>query len=197
MDALHIERVSGEGILPHLNALAELRIAVFRDFPYLYDGSLEYEERYLRTYANSPDSVIVLVRDGQRVVGASSGIPLADETEELKRPFLEQGLDVDRIFYCGESVLLAEYRGRGLGVRFFQEREAHARSLARFDTICFCAVQRPADHPRRPANYVPLDDFWQHRGYRQRPELHTEFSWRDLDEATESPKPMVFWTKAL
>src|SRR5690606_17923419 len=114
-------------ILPHLNALAELRIAVFRDFPYLYDGSLEYEERYLRTYANSPDSVIVLVRDGQRVVGASSGIPLADETEELKRPFLEQGLDVDRIFYCGESVLLAEYRGRGLGVRFFQEREAHAR----------------------------------------------------------------------
>ena len=29
--------------------LARLRIEIFRDFPYLYDGTLAYEERYIST----------------------------------------------------------------------------------------------------------------------------------------------------
>jgi hypothetical protein len=82
-------------------------------------------------------------------------------------------------------------------VRFFEEREAHARELGCFDFICFASVQRPADHPRRPPDYVPLDRFWTRRGYEKHPELHTTFSWRDLDEAKESPKPLVFWLKRL
>lgn len=196
-DTLRIGRVSGAAIVPHLPALARLRIRVFRDFPYLYEGSEEYERNYLQTYVDSPDSIIVLVHDGESLVGASSGLPLADEVEDLRRPFEQRGDDVSRIFYCGESILLPEYRGRGLGVRFFEEREAHARRLGRFDTICFCAVQRPDDHPRRPADYVPLDAFWQRRGYRKQPELVTTFVWQDLDEAEESPKPMMFWAKPL
>ena len=102
-----------------------------------------------------------------------------------------------RLFYSGESVLLPEYRGRGLGRRFFQEREAHVRALGRFETVCFCAVQRPAHHPRRPVDYQPLDALWTRQGFVKHPELCATFSWRDLDEAAESPKPMVFWLKSL
>lgn len=97
----------------------------------------------------------------------------------------------------GESVLLPEYRGRGLGVRFFHEREDHARALGRFDLTCFCAVDRPLDHPRRPAGYQPLDRFWEKRGYRRQPALKASFSWQDLDEDRESPKSMTFWMKRL
>lgn len=195
--ALEIKRLSGAAITDYLDDLARLRIEVFRSFPYLYAGSPEYEKRYLRTYVASPASVIVVVLDGTRVVGASSGIPLADETAELRQPFLAHGYRLEPIFYCGESVLLPEYRGHGLGVRFFEEREAHARALGRFERVCFCAVERPADHPRRPADYVPLDAFWQRRGYQRHPELRAEMTWQDLDEPQESPKPMVFWTKPL
>ena len=42
--------------------LARLRIAVFRDFPYLYDGTLAYEERYISTYLECPESLFVLAR---------------------------------------------------------------------------------------------------------------------------------------
>ena len=94
-------------------------------------------------------------------------------------------------------MLLPGWRGLGLGVRFFAEREAYARKLARFDWCAFCAVQRPADHRRRPADYQPLDAFWVRRGYRHHPELHTQYHWRDLDEAEESAKPMSFWLKEL
>lgn len=193
----HVQRVSGGDIDACLPELARLRIRVFREYPYLYEGSIAYEEKYLKTYVAAPDSVMVLVRDGGRVVGASSGLPLEAEPPSVVEPFLARGYDPRRIFYYGESVLLPDYRGRGLGKRFFEEREAHVRERGRFETICFCAVQRPDDHPRRPADYAPLDAFWNRRGFVRHPELRTTFSWRDLDEEAESPKPMVFWLKTL
>lgn len=195
--ALRVERLIGADIAQQVPGLARLRMQVFREFPYLYDGSETYERGYLQTYVDSADSLFVLVFDGDELVGASSGLPLVDEVAELRKPFEQRGDDLASIFYCGESVLLPEYRGRGLGVRFFEEREAHARRLGRFESICFCAVERPLEHPRRPVNYIPLDAFWQRRSYRRQDDLRTEFIWRDLDEADESPKPMVFWMKAL
>lgn len=194
---MHIRLLQGAAIAPHIDDLARLRLTVFREFPYLYDGTLEYEARYLATYAESPESLFVLALDGERVVGASTGLPLADETDEFQKPFREQGWDPQRIFYFGESVLLADYRGAGLGVRFFAEREAYARRLGRFDMCAFCAVERPLDHPRRPPDYQPLNDFWARRGYRHHPELRTEYHWRDLDEQCDSAKPMSFWLKEL
>ncbi len=175
--------------------LARLRIEVFRDFPYLYDGDFEYEKKYLQTYIDCTESVIVIAFDGDKVVGASTAIPMKHETEQLKKPFVENGYNLDDIFYCSESVLNKNYRGLGIGVRFFEQREAHAEDLGGFKHICFCCVERPADHPRRPANYVPLDQFWNKRGYVKHPELATTYTWKDLDEADETPKPMTFWLK--
>jgi GNAT superfamily N-acetyltransferase len=194
---LRIERLSGEPLLQYLPELARLRIAVFRAFPYLYDGDMAYEERYLQTYIKAKDSVIVLAWDGDRIVGASTAIPLREETPEVQAPFIAAGYPVDRIFYCGESVLLPEYRGQGAGVAFFEHREAHARACGGYEYICFCAVRRPEDHPARPADYVPLDRFWGKRGYTVQPQLQTEFRWKELGEETQSPKPMQFWMKAL
>lgn len=194
---LTLQRLSGDKLNQYIPALARLRIQVFRDWPYLYDGDLAYEEKYLQTYIEAPDSVIVLAFDGDRVVGASTGIPLEHETDEVKAPFINAGFDIDRIFYCGESVLLSQYRGQGAGVAFFDHREAHAREIGGFDYSCFCGVQRPDTHPRRPADYVPLDNFWSKRGYQKHDELNTTFSWKELDETQESPKPMTFWMKKL
>jgi GNAT superfamily N-acetyltransferase len=194
---LRLERLSGDKLKQFIPELASLRITVFRDFPYLYDGDLAYEEGYLKTYIEAPNSVIVLAFDGDRVVGASTGIPLVHETDEVKAPFITAGYDVNKVFYCGESVLLSEYRGQGAGVAFFDHREDHAREIGGFGFSCFCGVQRPDDHPRRPAGYKPLDNFWRKRGYEKHPELNTTFSWKELDETEESPKPMTFWMKTL
>lgn len=194
---LKLKRLSGEQLIAYLPALAALRIQVFRDYPYLYDGDLAYEQRYLQTYIEAPDSVIVLAFAGDKVVGASTGIPLKYETTEVKQPFINAGYDVDNVFYCGESVLISAYRGQGAGVAFFEQRETHAREIGGFDYSCFCGVQRPDNHPARPADFVPLDDFWRKRGYEKHPELNTMFSWKELDEINESPKPMTFWMKKL
>ncbi len=163
----------------------------------MYDGNLAYEEKYLATYLQCPDSIVLLALDGSRVVGASTGIPLVAETEEFQRPFLAANIDPASSFYCGESVLLPEYRGQGIYRQFFHGRENHARALGCFKHSYFCAVMRPAEHPRRPTNYQPLDAVWRHFGYTPQANLMTNFSWQDLDEDAESPKPMMFWGKAL
>jgi GNAT superfamily N-acetyltransferase len=194
---LRLERWSGEALNQYIADLARLRIEVFRDWPYLYDGDLAYEEKYLKTYIEAPNSVIVLAFDGDKVVGASTGIPLVHETDEVKQPFLDNGYDISKIFYCGESVLLSTYRGQGAGVAFFEHREAHAREIDGMAYSCFCGVQRALDHPLRPEAYVPLDNFWRKRGYEKHEDLNTTFSWKELGEEVESPKPMTFWMKAL
>ncbi|GAB6041213.1 GNAT family N-acetyltransferase [Endothiovibrio diazotrophicus] len=192
-----LRRFTGGAIEPYIPDLARLRIEVFREWPYLYDGDMDYEACYLATYGASPESLFVLAFDGERIVGAATGVPMADESEAFKRPFLVHGHDPRRIFYFGESVLLPAYRGQGLGVRFFIEREGYAGELGRFTHTAFCAVERPANHPRRPADYRPLDAFWARRGYRKHPELATTYRWKELGAAAETDQPMTFWLKAL
>lgn len=176
--------------------LARLRIEVFRDFPYLYDGDLDYERRYLATYVASPASVVIGAFEDGILVGAATAAPLADHFAEFAEPFLATGLDPAGFFYFGESVLRATYRGQGVGVRFFEEREK-AAAEAGFSRCVFSAVVRPVDHPARPAGYQPLDGFWKRRGYVRIPRLRAGFSWRDLGEAEETVKPMEFWSKRL
>jgi GNAT superfamily N-acetyltransferase len=193
---LRIERRRGADIATQLDALAELRIRVFREWPYLYEGSRDYEAHYLDIYLKCPRSLAVLVWDGQACIGASTVLPLADAGADAQRPFLEAGHEVGRIDYFGESVILKPYRGRGLGLRFFEEREAHAREHGL--SICaFCAVQRPDDHPLKSADYIGNDAFWHKRGYRPAPNIRTTFSWPDLGETVSTAKPMAFWLRDL
>jgi GNAT superfamily N-acetyltransferase len=190
-------RLTGTAISPFLSDLAALRISVFRDFPYLYDGDPAYEQTYLQTYIAAPRAAVVLARDGERIVGATTCLPLADETPNVQKPFLEAGRDVSSIFYFGESVLAPPYRGRGIGVRFFEAREAHARTFGEYETATFCAVNRPGDHPLRPAGYRPLDRFWTQRGFTRQPEMTCRMAWRDIGETDETEKSLTFWTKRL
>lgn len=192
---MNIQTFVGKAVTPHIPDLARLRMTVFRAFPYLYDGSAAYEADYLATYAASADSLFVLAIDGGEIVGASTGMPMADETDAVKAPFIAAGLEPARIFYFGESVLLDRHRGQGIGVRFFEEREAHARRLGRFSTMAFCAVERPDDHPARPEGYQPLHAFWRRRGFTHHPELVARFSWTDLGDHKETEKPLSFWLK--
>ena len=179
-----------------LDDVARLRIAVFHDWPYLYDGTLEYERDYLQTYRDSPGALLVGAFDGDRLVGAATGTPMEDHAEDFATAFAATGVPLDQVFYCAESVLLPEYRGRGIGHRFFDLREAHARALGRSHSA-FCSVMRPEDHPARPANYRSNDVFWRKRGYEPLPGVIAEFSWRDLGDSRESRKPLQFWMRAL
>lgn len=191
---LHI--VTGAAIADHIADLARLRIRVFRDWPYLYLGDENYEAGYLRVYADSAESLLVLVRDGEAVVGASTGLPLGDEGDAFQAPLREAGLDPDTVFYCGESVLLAAYRGRGFGHAFFDARETHARRLGRFTHTAFAAVERPDSDPRRPPHHRDNIRFWESRGYRRHPGLTMHLPWQEAGHGTVN-HTLTYWLRPL
>ena len=192
-----IKTCTGDAIAAIIPALAALRCQVFRSWPYLYDGDEAYERGYLRIYADSPRAAVIVASDGDAIVGASTCLPMTDETDAVKAPFIAKSIDPARVFYFGESVLRDEYRGHGTGVAFFAAREAHARAASACDFSAFASVIRPSDHPARPAGYAGLDAFWTRRGYTRRGDLICRMAWKDLGEPDETEKPLVFWMKSL
>ncbi len=193
---MRVEALTGAALDNALDAVAQLRISVFAAFPYLYDGDLAYERRYLESYRQSPRAILAGAFDGETLVGAATGTPLADHDDDFAQAFEGSGLALDDVFYCAESVLLPQYRGQGIGHRFFDLREDHARAHG-FSHCAFCAVIRPDDHPDRPADYRPLDGFWQKRGYEPLPGAVAHFSWKDVGDTAETRKPLQFWIRRL
>ena len=196
MGELTVQRFKGTHSLHYIDKLAELRIKVFREYPYLYQGNLQYEKDYLNTYATCLEAILVIVKDGNEVVGVSTAIPLEFETPECQKPFIEQNLQLNNIFYFGESVLLPQYRGSGIYRQFFHERENAAIRYGS-NMAAFCAVVRDENDPRRPKDYVPLNSVWQHFGYQQHPNLRAYYEWQEIDSNVQTSKPMIFWTKEL
>ncbi|TVR95037.1 MAG: N-acetyltransferase [Wenzhouxiangellaceae bacterium] len=193
---IKIRTVTGAAMTTWLDEAARLRILVFRDFPYLYDGHIDYERRYLAQFAAAADSALILALADDQVVGCATAMAMRGADADFRRPFDAAGANTDDICYFGESVLDARYRGQGIGHQFFDAREQHARQLGAKVTT-FCAVQRPDNHPLRPPGYRPLDAFWHKRGYQRRDDLTTQFTWKDIDQPSETAKSMVFWLRAL
>jgi GNAT superfamily N-acetyltransferase len=185
-----------EDRLAAIPQLAALRIAVFRDWPYLYDGTVEYEAEYLYEFANEPGSVLVIAEQDQQIVGAATASPMASQKAEFRDAACAHGMDVDRLFYFGESVLLPACRGMGIGHAFFDEREAAARA-AGATAATFCAVIRPENHAMRPTNPRDLTPFWKSRGYMPVEGLTCDFDWKDIDQLNETSHPMQFWSRSL
>ena len=193
---LRIKIFTGKNAETYIDDLARLRITVFRDYPYLYEGDLLYEQNYLTAFVSSDESFIVIVFDDDKVVGASTAMPLEQEHQEFKQPFIAKGFNLQDIFYFGESLLLPEYRGQGLGVKFFEARETHAKQKG-YMLAAFCAVERPENHPAKPQNYQPLDSFWRKRGFERQNDIVTSYSWKDVGASEQTNKPMIFWIKPL
>ncbi|MGI9403383.1 MAG: GNAT family N-acetyltransferase, partial [Hyphomicrobium sp.] len=94
---IEVTSLTGDEIKPVLPALAKLRIIVFRDWPYLYDGTIAYEETYLAKFAAANGAVCVIARDGDEIVGASTAAPMIEHADEFAEPFEKAGYDLSKI----------------------------------------------------------------------------------------------------
>ena len=191
-----IEELTGARLVAALGSFGDLRITVFREYPFLYHGNLASERAYAANYAASEHALMVGAFHGDQLIGAATAAPMADHQAEFSMPFNLRGMDINQICYFGESVLLPAWRRRGIGHLFFDRREARARELG-FTIASFCSLIRPTNHPARPADYWPLEKFWRGRGYAPVDDMIAQVDWREVGQVEESPHPMQFWVKYL
>lgn len=192
-----LESVCGAQLEACIEPLAELRIRVFAEYPYLYAGDLDYEHRYLRAFAQAQDALVVTVKDDNgKLVGCSTGSAILSQHKAFIEPLANAGIALDSTFYFGESVLLQEWRGQGIGHQFFDRREAFA-SQHHYRRACFCAVIREPDHPQQPQDYRSLNTFWHKRGYQQLPEAVGHFDWPETYNGPQVSHPMGYWLREL
>ena len=194
--AISISAYTGKDAVPHLPVLARLCTVVFREWPHLYDGDGSYDAGHLRSLADSSGTMLLVAYDGAEPIGASTCLPLQDATQNVQAPFSARGWSLSSFFYLAELVMLASYRGRGIGAAFFAMREAHANRVSNCDFACFCTVVRPPGHQADPGTRS-LDGFWRRQGYSPASGLHCNMSWREIGGTSDSELALQFWVKSL
>lgn len=179
-----------------LDDLASLRINIFKEYPYLYDGFPEDELKYLRLYMETPDAFVISVKDSGRMIGAATGVPLCYEHEGLVAPFIGTSYSVDELFYVGEVLFYQECRDRGLGLNLLKQIEEYVRTLGSYRYLTCATVVRPDNHPLYPENYVKIDKFLTRTGFNILPDVTSNFVWQETDGVMRDHL-MQFWIKEL
>lgn len=195
--AIGVREFRGKEVASVMCVLAQLRISVFREYPYLYDGSLGYELEYLARYERHHDGIVLGVYDGLSLIGAATGLPLSCELEGIRMPFLGDEFRDESIYYVGELIFVPAYRGRGLGSRTLGQLEDRIVATGAYSLVTLCTVQRATDDPRQPPGYRSPEPIWQRAGFSKRGDLVAHIAWQELGEEAQTMKPLTFWVKRL
>jgi GNAT superfamily N-acetyltransferase len=189
-----MEILKGSEIKNYIDNLGHFRIKIFKEYPYLYEGDMQYEREYLSRYSKSQKSIVILTQDRQGLVGVCTGIPLEDENTEFIKPF--QASDIKEIFYIGEVMVRADSREKGLGTNLLATMLDFIKP-PKFKTVCLYTVDRGTNHPLRPPKYKSPESLWNRFGFSKDPAKIVYFRWKDIGDATNTEKPMNVWIKNL
>jgi len=188
--------LTGTDIAGALDDLATLRLDIFPEYPYLYQGLRENEFKYLGTYAEAPDACVILAHEEDAVIGAVTGMPLIHEDAQMLDAFAGTAFQLNETYYVGELLFRPAYRNCGLGQKLLAQLESHIRSVGRYFKLTCATVERPDDHPLRPRDYIPITTFLARTGYVRLPGVTTHFTWCETD-GIKRDHTMQFWSKEL
>lgn len=195
---IRMEVVQGEAIHAYVKDITDLSLIIYREYPYLYEGTEEEYLPHIQHYAQ-PESVACLLFDNEKTIGVAIGLPLKAMRDNYKRPLLNSDvyINIDSVFYLGEILLLPEYRGRGLGKQMYLKFEEMVRKKENFKSICLSKISELESHPRMPAQYKSLDTFWAKLGFKRLNNVHFSVVWLNVGDQEESSHKMVYWIKTL
>jgi len=196
-DGLYIKALSGKDAQSYTEQIAQLRITMFRKYPYLYDGDMKNEESYLQTYWKSQKSTFLLLFNSEdEIVGLSSSRPLDEEMPEVKKPFLNTEIDLSKCLYIGETLIKEKYQGMQIldqMVKYYKEMVPKQA----YECVLFMTVLREDNHPAKPDNYQPLDEIWKHYGFEVMKGKKIFLNWKRIDTQNEEENTLIVWGQSV
>lgn len=189
----------GDELPKIIHTLGLWRIKYFREFPYLYEGNIDYEQAYLNNYIKGKDSVILCIEVEKEPIAIASGTSLMSEMDITTRSMQELSnlIPVESTAYLGEIIISEAYRGKGLSKTIISQLENHFKNL-NYTHTCFLTVVRN-NHPLEPKNYIKPSVFWIANGY-TKTFVSSSFHWPCIQEngkIIECENEMIYWVKSL
>lgn len=164
---IKIKAYFGKDIIQWIDQMAELRLSEFKEFPYLYSGSMAIEKNYLSCYAKEEHGLFLIAFDNEDIVGIASGIPLVKSSEVVPGAleiFHKNKIDTEYYYYFGEFIVRPEYRNKGIFSKLFFDECEIVKKLG-YKSACLMTVDREYNHPQKPINYRNADEIWMEFGF--------------------------------
>ncbi len=196
-----IKILTQEEIKPLIPFVAQARITVFRDYPYLYEGNVDDEMNDLDKYAQHSHSALAIAYHQDVPVGFLCGSDFIHYSPMFENPiidiFKEEGLEPEKHYYFADIILLAEHRRKGLSPKLFATLESYAQSKG-YKSTCF-VTEYHHNHPLKPKNHRSLVPLWNNLGYNKSPILaYASWPTHQADGTVKTQQhPLIFWFKKL
>ena len=181
--------------------IAKQRLAVFKEYPYLYRGTFSEEYAYLGWFLKLPHTAVAVAYRQDEPVGFLTGTSFTDFDEHFEGTidlFKKAGFDHTLYYYFGEVIILPEYRGLGLSKQLFAAMENYVRTKTSFSKACFVCEEHE-QHPLKPKDYKELSVLWLRFGYKKT-DLPVYFNWPTIQQngqTKEQEHVMNYWIKNL
>lgn len=188
----------GPEIKDEINFIAQQRIDIFKEYPYLYEGNFETEIAYLMWFVEQRDSCAAIAYKDNNPVGFITGISFVAFENHFKGSkdiFIKASLDPSAYYYFCEVIVKPEHRRNSIAKRLFALLEAHAKSQG-YRAGCF-VNESHEDHPLKPADYKDLTSLFHALGY-TKTNLSIMFKWQTLAQngkIEELEHILTYWLK--
>jgi hypothetical protein len=198
---IDVEVYAGKDAEKYTDLLAQLRISEFKEYPYLYSGNIEAERKLVAEYAQDEKGMIVVAKINGKTAGLLSGIPLVSNAQivsGIKAFFEKQKVNINEYYYCGEGIILPEFRHLGLIKMLLNKQDEQAKKW-QFKYVCALTVFRDETYFPKPKAYTSTDSLWTHLGF-IKTNLRTNFIWPTIQKNNsiiEQENTVEFWTKTL
>ncbi len=190
---MRIVSLQGEAIQPYVKDITELCLVIYREYPYLYEGTEAEYGPFIQEYAQSPHGIACLLFDDEKPVGVAIGVPLSAMRKNYQDGFAQFAPELTSVYYLAEFLLLTDYRNKGYGRELYRQFESLIP--AEYPTLSFCKIAERDTHPLMPQNYSPVDTFWRKLGYTEHKDWSFFVSWDDVGTLGNSSHQLIYWTK--
>lgn len=177
----------GYEVAQHINEFGQLRLDYFRGYPYFYDGDPVSEREYLQNYASNSKTLLVLSQKG-----ALMGCPLADTLKYHHKPFWDNNMPVDEMYYLGELVFEPGEEQEERQAQMYQKFEEEVRKMG-YRQIALYEIVTDENDPRAPEGYVSIERLWEKMGFVKMPQIVFEALWEE--QGKEKAHHLIAWVK--
>jgi len=174
-------------------SFADLRITIFREYPYLYEGDLPTEKQYFAMFGDN--TLCIIAKDRSKVVGMIIGTPLQDIFKRLLEPLAE--VSIEKMFYLADILVVKSYRGQRIGHTLFELFEKEVRKIGCFTSIIIREILKSPGDQAKPSDYRSLDSFWDKRGFKKMEGISQQEQWTVIGDDTTSSHTMIYQVKNL